>query len=84
LTTIAKANQYSYSYPASDYLPLVKTILVKLYMSQYLLNENISALYTRIGKPNAAKIYKAKNANSVVEMSDIKAPKIGLIGKVFD
>ena len=53
-------------------------------MSQYLLNEYIAALYDRTGKPNAAKIYREKNNDSLVKMKDITAPKQGLIGKVFD
>jgi outer membrane protein assembly factor BamD len=53
-------------------------------MSQYLLNENIAALYERTGKPKAAKLYRAKNNGSVVEMTDITAPKKGIVGQIFD
>jgi outer membrane protein assembly factor BamD len=84
INSIAQAKTYVMRYPDSSYLPLVNTILVRLYMSQYLLNENIAALYTRIGKPQAVKIYKEKNQGSVVEMSDIKAPQRGLISQIID
>jgi len=63
---------------------LVNTMRVRLQMSQYLLNENIASLYDRTGKKEAAKLYRAKNKNSVVEMTDIKAPKKGIVGQVFD
>ena len=53
-------------------------------MSQYLLNENIAALYDRTGKPDAAKIYRDKNKGSVVEMADITPPEKSIIGYVFD
>jgi outer membrane protein assembly factor BamD len=53
-------------------------------MSQYLLNENIAALYDRTGKPDAAKIYREKNSGSLVELTDITAPEKGIIGKIFD
>ena len=84
MDTITKAKTYIYRYPGSAYAPLVNTILIRLHMSQYLLNENIAALYDRTGKPEAAKIYREKNNGSVVEMTDITAPKKGFIGKIFD
>ena len=84
MDSIQQARTYLIRYPGSEYTPLVNTILVRLLMSQYLLNENIAALYDRIGKPEAAKIYREKNDNSVVEMSDITPPKKGIIGKIFD
>ena len=84
MDSINKAKTYVYRYPGSAYAPMVNTILIRLHMSQYLLNENIAALYDRTGKPNAAKIYREKNAGSLVEMADIAAPQKGIIGKIFD
>ena len=84
MDTLSKAKTYIYRYPGSTYAPLVNTLLIRLHMSQYLLNENIAALYDRTGKSNAAKIYREKNNDSLVKMKDITAPKQGLIGKVFD
>jgi len=84
MDTISKAKAYIYNYPESKYVSLVNTLLTRLYMSQYLLNENIAALYDRTGKPKAAKIYRSKNVGSVVEMTDITAPKKGIIGMIFD
>ena len=84
MDTLTKAKTYIYRYPGSAYAPLVNTLLIRLHMSQYLLNENIAALYARTGKPSAAKIYRKKNIGSVVEMTDITAPKKGFISKIFD
>ena len=75
---------YINRYPESSYGALVNTILIRLQMSQYLLNENIASLYDRTGKAEAAKLYRAKNKDSVVEMTDIKAPNKSIIGHVFD
>ena len=75
---------YVYRYPGSPYVPLVNTMLIRLHMSQYLLNENIAALYDRTGKPAAAKIYRDKNIGSMVEMTDITAPEKGIVGIIFD
>lgn len=82
--SIKKAQTFVYRYPGSVYTSMVNTILIKLHMSQYLLNENIAALYDRTGKPKAADIYRAKNDDSVLKSSDITAPKQGILGKIFD
>ena len=84
MDSISAATVYLARYPGSSYTPLVNTLLIRLHMSQYLLNENIAALYDRTGKEEAAKIYREKNRGSIVELSDITAPKVGIIGKVFD
>ena len=84
MDSISKAKIYINRYPGSDYAPLVNTMLIRLHMSLYLLNENIAALYDRTGKPDAAKIYRDKNKGSVVEMADITPPEKGIVGYIFD
>ena len=84
IDSISACKTYVYRYPGSAYTPLVNTVLIRLHMSQYLLNENIEAFYDRTGKPDAAKIYRGKNVGSVVEMTDITAPEKGIIGVIFD
>lgn len=84
MDTINDAKTYIARYPGSLYTPLVNTILIRLHMSLYLLNENIAALYDRTGKSDAAKIYRDKNIGSVVELKDITAPEKSMIGKIFD
>ncbi len=81
---IANANKFILRYPGSNYTPLVNTILMRLHMSLYMLNENIAALYERTDKPDAAKIYRDKNSGSVISISDIMPPEQGIIGMVFD
>jgi len=82
--TIMHAKIFVNRYPGSAYQPLIHTMLVRLYMTQYLLNENIAALYERTGKDAAAKIYREKNKGSVIQQSDITPPKKGIIGTVFN
>ncbi len=84
LDTVANGEKFVLRHPDSAYDPLVKTVLVRLHMSQYLLNENIAALYNRVGKDKGAKIYRAKNKQSPLNMSDIDLPKKGILSKVFD
>jgi outer membrane protein assembly factor BamD len=84
IDSINNAQTYILRYPGSAYTPLVNTLLIRLHMSQYLLNENIASLYDRTDKSGAAKIYRDKNIGSVVEMTDITAPKKSIVGKIFD
>ena len=84
IDSINQSKTYLMRYPGSAYASLVNTILIRLHMSQYMLNENIAALYDRTGKEEAAKIYREKNKDSVVNLSDITPPEQGIIGKVFD
>ncbi len=84
MDSINHAKIYLLRYPGSEYTPLVNTLLVRLHMAQYLLNENIAALYDRTDKPEAAKIYREKNKHSIVEMADITPPEKGFLGEIFD
>ncbi len=84
LDTVNNASKFLYRHPNSPYEPLVNTILVRLHMSQYLLNENIAGLYSRVGKDKASKIYKDKNNNSPLNMQDISLPKKGFFSKLLD
>jgi len=84
LDTVANAEKFVLRHPDSAYDPLVKTVLVRLHMSQYLLHENIAALYDRVGKEKGAKIYRAKNKQSPLNLNDIDLPKKGILSKVFD
>jgi outer membrane protein assembly factor BamD len=84
LDTITNSQRYLSRYPDSVYAPLVETILVRLHMSQYLLHENIAALYDRTHKPEAAKLYRDKNKYSPLQLSDIEAPERGIMDGIFN
>lgn len=82
--TISHAEVFLDRYPGSEYSMMVGTILVKLHMTQYLLNENIASLYDRTGKGKAAEIYRQKNEASFLKQEDIKAPEQGIVGQFFE
>jgi len=84
LDTLKEVDTFVKTYPTSAYLPVVETLKVRLNMTQYMLNENISRLYARMGKDEASKLYKKKNENSPLNMADIKAPEVGFLDKVFN
>ncbi len=83
LDTLVEVDRFVKNYPNSMYLPVVATVKVRLHMSQYLLNKNISSLYARLGKEKAVEIYENKNAHSPLNMADIKAPEIGFIDAIL-
>ncbi len=84
LDTVTNASKFTMRHPDSTYEPLVNTVLVRLHMSQYLLNENIASLYDRINKEKGAKMYREKNSNSPLNLNDIDLPERGILSKVFD
>ena len=83
LDTLVEVDKFVNAYPNSIYKPVVSTVSVRLHMSQYLLNENIASLYSRLGKDKAEEIYRNKNAHSPLNMADIKAPHIDFIDAIF-
>ncbi|KIM02596.1 MAG: hypothetical protein KN64_14750 [Sulfurovum sp. AS07-7] len=58
---------------------ILKWLQDELKMGQYLLNENVACLYDRMGKNNAAKIYREKNSASPINMNDICLPEDGIL-----
>ncbi len=84
IDTLKEVDKFTKDYPNSIYKPIVDTLKVRLYMAEYLLNENIASLYHRIGKEKASKIYKEKNEKSVLNSADIKAPKQSFLDKIFN
>ena len=84
IDTLKNVDKFTKDYPNSIYKPIVDTLKVRLFMAQYLLNENIASLYNRIDKDKAYKIYKDKNKNSVLNSTDIKAPQESFLDKIFN
>jgi len=84
IDTLNDVNKFVKAYPSSDYLSVVQTIHVRLNMAQYMLNENIASLYSRLGKDKATAIYRAKNAHSPLNIADIKAPEVGFLDSIFN
>ncbi|AFL68217.1 outer membrane protein assembly factor BamD [Sulfurospirillum barnesii] len=76
LDTITQTKEFLVRYPNSKFAPLAQSILVRLQMGEYFLNENIHSLYTRIDKPEVAKIYEEKLNTSSVKEAKIVEPTI--------
>ncbi len=84
IDTINRANRYIEHFPNSPYLPKVHTMLTKLYLGELLLNREIAKLYKKLGKKDAAKIYKQKVDSSWLKDTEIDLTKESTINKLFN
>ncbi len=62
LRTIEDAEKFIVAHPYSRYRPIVDSMLLKMHLANLELNQEIAALYERVDKPEAAKIYGEKLA----------------------
>lgn len=76
IDTIKQTKEFLAKYPNSKFRPLAETILVRLEMGEYFLDENIRDLYGRVDKPEASKYYDEKLKNSSVGEAKLVEPKI--------
>jgi len=81
---IEEADAFLQAYPNSVYYHLVQTIRTKLQLAEFIINENIAGLYDRVGKPNAAEIYRQKNESSWIASGDIELPSKNFIQTIFE
>jgi outer membrane protein assembly factor BamD len=58
---IEQGEAFRYNYPSSMYGEIINTMLTRLYLAQYVLNEEIVDLYDRLDKPKSATYYKNVN-----------------------
>lgn len=58
---IMQGEEFKRSYPNSMYEEIVNTMLTRLYLAQFVLNEEITDLYERLDKPKSADYYRSVN-----------------------
>lgn len=76
LSTIRETRKYVDLYPKSMYTPMVETILVKMELGNYYLDEQIKSLYNRTDRPYSAEIYKKQlEENSLKDAKMIEPQK---------
>jgi len=76
LDTIVQTKEFIVKYPDSKFRPLAETMLVRLQLGEYFLDENIKGLYSRVDKPEASKMYEEKLKSSPLEKAKIVEPSI--------
>ncbi len=68
---ILEAEKFKLSYPNSIYFEVVNTMLTRLYLAQFALNESIADLYERLDKPKSALYYKTINPQPWIVSEEI-------------
>ena len=81
--TVAMADTFKQHHSDSAFVPLADTLYLKLLMTRFLLNENIAALYDRIGKTKAAAIYREKNSAIGLSKEEINRPDAGFLSHLL-
>ncbi len=84
IETIADTNDFILNYPKSKYLHLVNTIQSRLLMAKATFDKEISALYTRIDKPKASKVYIEKAKKSWEDTASIKPITVPWYRAIFE
>ncbi len=77
--TLSQCQSYLRSRSGSRYAPLVRTMVVRLQMAQYLLDRDIAHLYDRLGKEKGAEIYRKKAEKFIYKPEQIDDPATGFI-----
>lgn len=84
LDTIVQTKEFIQKYPYSTFKPLAETMLVRLQLGEYFLDQNIKDLYSRTEKPEASKFYEEKLKNSPLEKAHIVEPHIPWYRSLFE
>lgn len=69
---IKEGEVFKLHYPDSMYLDIVDTILTRLYLAEFELNESIAQLYDRLDKPRSAKYYRSINPQPWINEKDVQ------------
>lgn len=76
LETIEETKVFLNRYPNSPYRPLIETILVKMELGKYFLDQEIQNLYDRTNRDTSATVYKEILENSPLKDAKMIDPKI--------
>jgi outer membrane protein assembly factor BamD len=84
LNTIEDTRNFLNHYPDSPYRPMVESMLVHMQLGERLMVENISKLYSKLGKDKAAQYYQEKIESSNLKDADVVEPRIPFYRKWFE
>ena len=82
--TIVQIEEFKNKYKNSPYMPLVDTINARIYMAKASIDKEISQLYDRRGKPEAAKVYQQKVEESWVDEKEIQMVDVPFYRSLFE
>lgn len=77
-------DDYVLNYPSSPYIYNIKTIQSRLYMAKVSFEHEISELYTRVGKDEAAKYYKTQSTMYNIDSSQVNKAQTPWYKRIFE
>ncbi len=84
LDTIKDTKAFMHRYPNSAYRPMVETILTKMELGEFYLDQEIASLYERTGKEESAAIYREKIERSPLNEAQMIEPSIPWYRAIFE
>jgi outer membrane protein assembly factor BamD len=84
LDTIEDTKSFVRRYPNSPYRPMVETILTKMQLGEFYLNQEIASLYERTGKEESAAVYRELVEKSPLNKAKMIKPKIPWYRAIFE
>lgn len=82
--SISAIEKFIYTYPNTEFLPLIETMLVKFKLANYFLEAKIHSLYERTNREVSAKIYEKRLLDSDLKDADMINPDLPWYRKVFE
>lgn len=76
IDNINQIENFLLEYPTTQYRPLVETILAKLKLAQFYLDQEIAKLYERTGRDESAQVYKDRLENTNINDKDMIKPNL--------
>lgn len=84
LESMKQIDEFSKTYPNTQFEPLVLTMLARFNLAIYALDENIAQLYERTGREQSFQIYQEKLENSEFNSIHIIKPKVAWYRRIFE
>lgn len=84
LDTIEETKVFVNRYPNSPFRPMVETILTKMELGEFYLDQEIASLYERTGKKESAEVYREKLKKSPLNEAQMIEPSIPWYRAIFE
>ncbi len=81
---ILAGEDFKRSYPHSDYIPVIDTMVTRLILARASLNESIAKLYDRLDKPKSAEFYRNIKPEPWIDWENIEKAQVPLYRGIFE
>lgn len=76
IDNVAQIEKFLVEYPNTQFRPLLETMLAKLKLAQFYLDQEIAKLYERTGKDESAQVYKDRLESTNIDDKDMIKPNL--------